>query len=231
MNIYLLKLVGKWLSFSILSLSSFFGIEYHEENMQAYNINENKNQSIVHKVVEYDTKVIYNSNLPSDFELVLNEGQNGISYFDGENEKVIQNMESRVIEKGTGVRNEFVGRITGYGPDCAGCSSVGNVSCRVKNGGKHSLTNDGVFYNDDEYGKVRILAASLDGFPCGTIVQLSNSYTTIFGIVLDTGGSMREAWKKGEVWMDVAYPTENAASSNGVISGRNIKFNIKRWGW
>lgn len=232
MNIYLLRLVGKWLSFAVLSLSSLFGsIVYQEENIQASNLNEKKNESIVHKVVEYDTKIIYNSNLPSDFELTLTEGQVGISYFDGENEKVIQEMVSEVIEKGTGSKNEYVGRITGYGPDCAGCSSIGNVSCKTKNGGKHSLSKDGVYYNDEEYGRVRILAASLDGFPCGTIVQVSNSSTTVFGIVLDTGSSMRDAWSKGEVWMDLAYPTENEAKYNGVISGKNIKYDVKRWGW
>lgn len=229
MNIYLLKTVGKWLSFMILSLSSFLGTNnYQEKNTIVNNLNDTKNQNIVHKVVEYDTEIIYDYSKPSDYEKVITEGQNGISYFDGKKEVVIQNVINKVVEKGYG---DFVGRITGYGPDCEGCSGYGNLSCRTKSGSKHSLLNDGIYYNDEEYGSVRILAASLDGFPCGTIVEVSKDSTKFLGVVLDTGGSMRDAWSKGEVWMDLAYSSQHEARYNGIISGKNINYKIKRWGW
>ena len=37
--------------------------------------------------------------------------------------------------------------MTGYGADCAGCSSTGTVSCKTKNGLSHSLRNNGTTYN------------------------------------------------------------------------------------
>lgn len=229
MNIYLLKTVGKWLSFMVLSLSSLIdGNYYHEKNVSVNNLNNEKNKSVIHNVTKYNTEVIYDHSKPSDYEKVITEGQDGISYFDGKEEKVIKPVINKVVEKGYG---DFVGRITGYGPDCEGCSGYGNVSCSTKNGGKHSLLNDGIYYNDEEFGSVRILAASLDGFPCGTIVEVSKDSTKFLGVVLDTGGSMRNAWSKGEVWMDLAYSSQHDARYNGIISGRNINYKVKRWGW
>ncbi len=125
----------------------------------------------------------------------------------------------------------FTGRLTTYNADCLGCSGLGNLACKTKENKKFSLKNDGYYYTDSEYGKVRILAAATTKFKCGTIVNVSKKGTTPFlAVVLDTGGSMRQAWKKNEVWMDLAYmPGE--VSTNENYSGKNIDFDILRYGW
>lgn len=234
MNVYLLGLVGKWMSIVVLSLSSLFGnLLYHEDNAIIGNLNEIKNEKIVNQVVEYDTKVIYNSKLPNTVQVTLTEGKKGLSYTDSTGTvKILQSAVTKVVEQGTGLTGQYVGKITGYGPDCPGCSKVGNVSCKTKYGKKHSLIYDGVYYVDDEYGKVRILAAATSAFPCGTVVYVDNGRgASFFGIVMDSGSSMRNAWTEGNVWMDVAYSSQNEARTNGIISGNNIKYQVKRWGW
>lgn len=127
--------------------------------------------------------------------------------------------------------SEYTGRLTGYGPDCVGCSKVGNVACRTREKKAHSLIKDGIYYNDKQYGKVRILAAATSKFKCGTIVVVKKPGMQPFtGIVLDTGGSMRQAWAKGDVWMDLAY-SSNAMAGSDKLTGKNIKFSVQRWGW
>ena len=64
--------------------------------------------------------------------------------------------------------------MTGYGADCQGCSGLGTLACKTKNGSYYSLTQNGMNYTDDEYGEVRIIAAALDKFPCGTIIKVDN---------------------------------------------------------
>ena len=40
---------------------------------------------------------------------------------------------------------------------------------------------------------------------------------------------MRNAWNKGQVWMDLAFKTESEASQYGTRN--NVTFNVKRYGW
>lgn len=121
----------------------------------------------------------------------------------------------------------YVGRMTGYGPDCAGCSGSGNLSCTSS----HNLVRDGEFYNDSTYGSVRIVAAATDGFPCGTIVKVSNSNLgEFYAIVLDTGGSVRRAWANGIVWMDLAFKTESDPAIYSA-TGNDITYTVQRLGW
>ena len=49
-------------------------------------------------------------------------------------------MVSEIIEIGTGPLNQYIGTLTGYGPDCPGCSAVGNVACRTREGKIKKLT-------------------------------------------------------------------------------------------
>ncbi len=121
--------------------------------------------------------------------------------------------------------------MTGYGPDCPGCSKVGNVACKTREGKKHSLISDGIYYNDKEFGKVRIVAADKSAFSCGTVLKINNPRAGVFyAIVLDTGYTMRKAWKEGVVWMDLAFESQASAAKAGVTSS-NTKFEVQRWGW
>ena len=115
---------------------------------------------------------------------------------------------------------EFNGTLTGYGPDCPGC--IGVVYCRPN----PNVLNGKIYYNDSEYGKLRILAADYS-IPCGSIVKISNfkfiEGNEFYGIVLDRGSAIVG------LTMDLLYPSEE----DTLIIGRqrNINFKIERWGW
>ena len=123
----------------------------------------------------------------------------------------------------------YIGKLTGYGGDCPGCS--GYLACRTREGTSFNLLTDGYYYNDQTFGSVRILSAASSGFPCGTIVQVNNGIIPEFNaVVLDTGGSMNSAWSRGEVWMDLAF-SSNYDTSLGSANSTNTTFKILRQGW
>lgn len=234
MNIYLLQLIGKWVGILTMSFISFFDMSgYSEKSLEVGNLNVRKSSDIVNQVINYDTKYIYNDNLSSDTKIIKQTGENGIIYVgsNGTDNIVVKNMVSEIIEIGTAPVNQYIGRLTSYGPDCPGCSSVGNVACKTRENTKHSLINDGYTYVDSQFGEVRILAAAKEKFPCGTIIEVDNGKATPFlGIVLDTGGSMINAWKNNEIWLDLAFSSQAEAASAGFSSNKTT-FNVKRYGW
>ena len=190
--------------------------------------------TMINEIEPYGTDYVYIENIPSTAEpIVLSEGINGLEYtYDGLNYVHLSDMKNEVVQKGSGKPGVFNGKLTGYGPDCPGCSKVGNVSCRTKEGKNHSLTYDGLYYDDSTYGSVRILAADHTAFPCGTIVKVNNGSLEEFtGIVLDTGSAMRGAWRnEGIVWMDLAFNSQKEALTGGATSNKT-SFNVQRWGW
>lgn len=237
MNFGLLDLAGKWISLLVVSTMSLFntGI-YNEKQIDINNNNTTKDISVVSTITEYKTITKYNSKLPSNISKVINEGEDGIKYVTSDNQelKVVQEVKNKVIEKGTGAYGIYKGRLSGYGPDCTGCTGSGNLACKTKAKTVHSLVKDGIYYNDDEYGKVRIVAAALKGFPCGTIIEITKPGKDPFmAVVMDTGASMSNAWHDGIIWMDLAYSTQKDKTVFGVdgLTGTNIKFSVQRWGW
>lgn len=232
MNINLLQLVGKWLSLLMFSCVSFFN-NYTEKEYKINNVNSNLDLSVVNEVTDYPVIVKYNSKLPSNVTNSVNEGVVGIIVVSEETkeEQVIQEVVPAVVEKGTGNYGEFNGTLVGYGPDCVGCTGTGNLACKTKQGKVHSLVNDGIYYEDEEYGKVRIVAAATSKFPCGTIVKITKTGKDPFlVVVMDTGATVKNAWAQGNVIMDLAYEKNALASSDG-LTGKNIKFSVQRWGW
>lgn len=109
----------------------------------------------------------------------------------------------------------FSGKMTGYGPDCKGCG--GGVSCI-----RYNVRNGNIYYNDKDYGKIRILAADKK-IPCGTVIRVSNlrKYKDFYAIVLDRGGAI-----KGNL-MDLLFVSEKSVD----IGRENVKYTIVRWGW
>lgn len=125
----------------------------------------------------------------------------------------------------------YVGKMTGYGADCAGCSGTGNLSCKTADGTRHTLSTDGEYYYDNSYGSVRIVAASLQKFPCGTIVKIDHPILgSFYAVVMDTGGSVNNAWANGTVWMDLAFKTESDPLIYSSTSN-NTTYSVQRWGW
>lgn len=111
----------------------------------------------------------------------------------------------------------FTGQLTGYGPDCVGCSGITASGYDVRNGN--------IYYNDKLYGKIRIVAAD-KGIPFGTIVRITvpKIYKDpIIAIVLDRGDVI-----KGNL-MDLLF--EDEASTRFVGRQRNVKYEILTKGW
>ena len=110
-----------------------------------------------------------------------------------------------------------IGNLTGYGPDCYGCSG------RTSSG--HNLF-DSIYYEDSEFGTVRILAAD-PSFPMYSIIRVSNVPTMddFIGIVLDRGGNV--GYGRGTLF-DLAFESES--SPNLVPLTRNVKFELLRSG-
>ena len=218
---------------SIVISISIITITIVNKGKTIYNNMEDMTAIIINEVDAYSIDYVYIENIPSTADpIVLEEGINGLDYtYDGINYVHLSDKKNEVLQVGSGKPGEFKGTLTGYGPDCDGCSIVGNVSCLTKEGKRHSIITDGLYYTDDTYGKLRILAADNGAFPCGTVVKIDNGNLSEFvGIVLDTGITMRRAWKNGVVWMDVAYNSEAETVHSGITS-KNTKFSVQRWGW
>ena len=217
---------------SILTITGLIssGNLISEKKFEVKNLNQTKNSVALTKVIEYDTVKTYNSKIPTGVTITKEKGHTGLAYVDeNNNELVIESPKNAEVEIGTGDEANYVGKMTGYGADCAGCSGSGTLACKTKNGSYYSLTKNGMTYNDDEYGEVRIIAADLDKFPCGTIIKVDNpNLGTFTAIVLDTGSAMQNAWANGIVHMDLAYVTESDPAIH-LSTSSNVKYSVQRW--
>lgn len=245
MGEFLLQLFGKFISLVVVSTASFFQADlYNNIVVDVKNNNVLKSSEIVYENIDSevvadssekkeDTKDNVEEKELSD-EIVKNEEKETTIDVDVNNNQVVENkiiIEEKIEEPIVSSDDIFVGKLTSYGADCYGCGGEGNLACNTKNGGSHSLKYDGIYYADDEYGNVRILAAARDKFPCGTIIDIDTGLETITAVVLDTGGDMIRAWRNnGTVWMDLAFATESDASSN-FSTRTGVKYTVKRWGW
>lgn len=196
-----------------------------------YGMNKyNKRDIIKTEIIKYDVVTTYDKSIPMDVKKVNKEGKDG---------KIVTNLttgEVTVFESvteevtiGTGPKAEYAGMLTGYGPDCVGCTGL--LYCPDSDGKYHYLTNDieSTYFYDKEYGKVRILASDPTLFPCGTIIHIVNNDLDIYGVCLDTGIAMRNAWRNyGSVLIDLAFTSESVTN---VVTNRNTNFTVLRWGW
>ena len=177
--------------------------------------------------IGYETIYVYNDKLPSNISKIIKEGNNGLAL----NENVLKEAEPKIIEQGSGKQGIYYGYLTGYGADCEGCTGI--FYCKTREGKWMDIYKDGVYYEDIEFGKVRVLAAATAQFPCGTIMTVEDHLHEKFtGIVLDTGIAMRRAYVNGKVHIDVAHPLETSAGIGTFtdFSG-TVRFEVQRWGW
>lgn len=181
-------------------------------------------ETIIQKV---ETQYIYDENMPNTADQLILEYALNITK--DSNGNVIEEQVPSVVKVGTGASAVYVGNLTAYGGDCNGCS--GNVSCKTKSGEKYNLKTSGQIYKDEEYGNVRIIAAPLSLFPCGTIVKVEHESLGVFNaIVLDTGYSVKNAWNNGKVWIDLAFQTQSDPNIKKVNS-KNVTYKVQRWSW
>ena len=196
--------------------------------ISVYNDDYLKSTNISIVLNHYDTDYIYNDKVEEGNSKVIRSGVDGYSILDG---NVIVSPINEVIEIGTLRLDVLYGSTTGYGADCMGCS--GTVSCSTIEGLSHNLIRDGIYYDDSLYGNVRIVAADNNKFPCGTIMSIENGNMDPFmAIVLDTGSAMRNAWRKGNILIDIAFSYENSNGiNNATDKSGNVKFKVYRMGW
>lgn len=213
--IFAFFLVGFLFIFNDDSVIAVFDDNYFKSSNISVNINH------------YDTEYVYNSDIEEGISRVVREGIDGYSL--GNN--ILLDPINKIVEVGTGRFDVVYGSTTGYGADCVGCS--GTVSCSDINGLSHNLIRDGIYYNDSMYGNVRIIAADNSKFPCGTVMTIDNGIINPFmAIVMDTGSAMRNAWKNGNILIDIAFSYEN---SDGIYDATNrsgnVMFKVYRTGW
>lgn len=243
MNAIFIEPVKKFIGFLFVTLVSFLGC--HENEFTVNNTNKNKSLDLVTNVVEFQTETKYNHTLDKGVENVLVEGENGYAIVNTDTKETVKekNPVNKVIEVGTKEEEKipesnipvvsvpvgsadtiesFTGKMTAYGGDC--CGGSGGVAYV-----KHNLLTQGIYYNDNTYGSVRILSAAPQKFTPGTIVEVIVDGTNFYAIVLDWGGDMKAAWNRGSVWMDLAFKTQSEAMQYGTRN--NVTFNVKRYGW
>ena len=103
MEIYLLKLIGNWLSVLAVSLVSFLGLgAYQEKEIDVENTSYTKTVSVVNEVIPYPIEYVYNSSKSKNAEQVtLVEGEDGLSYtYDNGLKKILRNPVTKVVEIG-----------------------------------------------------------------------------------------------------------------------------------
>lgn len=225
------RLFYRIISFICVMIITLLGNNLYEEKVVIENKIYDKADPVISTVVGYDTIIKYNNKLPSDKKNILVEGKNGLNYQDENgNIEVLASAVSEVVEIGTGEQGTYIGKTTGYGADCVGCSGI--VACKTREGTYYNLAKDGEYYYDNQYGEVRILAANLSMFKCGTVIEIDNgSLEPFLGIVLDTGSGMVNSWNNyGIVHFDIAHITESDPIVYQATS-RNANFNVQRWGW
>lgn len=113
-----------------------------------------------------------------------------------------------------------VGKMSGYGPNCIGCSGYTASGKYVGDGN--------VYYNDKTYGQVRIVAGDYK-YKFGTIIRINSSKVStdpIIAIVLDRGGSIGIDKK---YMFDLLFTSEEEASKYGV--SYNVTFEVLRNGY
>jgi len=245
MKLAFLGLFKKIFEVLLIAFVSFVG--YQEKDYKVTNTNKDKSLVLITEVISYETETKYNDQLEKGKQNVIQEGKNGYVILNEETkEQMIEKKAiNEIVEVGTYVPpvvpkepspkkevvkvngsldtiETFVGKMTAYGGDCVGCNGrVAYVN--------HNLLKDGYYYNDKTFGTVRILSAAPQKFKAGTIIEIIENNNPYYGIVLDWGGAMKNAWDRGEVLIDLAFSTQAEAYQYG--TRKNITFNVKRYGW
>lgn len=190
----------KMMASRVLVVAAFFGMGYYTFSSVEHTTNSISNINGVKSIEAIHITTKYDNR---DQELIVKE---------------VSNMKEAALY-GPTTPVSFTGQMTAYYPDCEGCT--GYVYCPPR----QDVRKGNIYFQDNSYGKVRILAADY-AIPCGTIVKISNvtfSSEPIIGIVLDRGGAI-----KGNIMDFLVSETDD---SNVVGRQRNVKYEILRWGW
>ena len=144
------------------------------------------------------------------------DNQNSLKEEVGNENKYDPNLE--VLETAEVLQTDQ-GKITGYGPDCAGCSGVTASGFNAKDGN--------IYYDDKTFGTIRVVAAD-KSIPFGSIVKIEGlDISPLLAIVLDRGGAI--GFSEGKhAYFDLLYENETGALAFG---RKDATFEILRLGY
>lgn len=135
-------------------------------------------------------------------------------------EELNRNLQIQNVKNSASVLETLNGKVTAFTPFCSdGCNGYLANGMYVGNGN--------IYYNDSEYGTVRIVAAD-KSYPFGTIVRIKNLWyfnEDVYAIVLDRGGAIG---KNKRALFDLLFEYENLANTFGV---ENATCEILRYGY
>ena len=115
------------------------------------------------------------------------------------------------------VLSTMTGSMSAYSPNCHGCSGITASGL--------NLRGRGIFYQDHEFGQVRILAGD-PSLPFGTIIRTRGlSGGDFYGIVLDRGGAIGKGRRH---LFDLLFTTNQEAVVFGIA--HNVTFEVLRLG-
>ena len=135
-----------------------------------------------------------------------------------ESKVIEENHESLYIAELYDVEGTFKGDLTAYVGNCPLCSGI--LACHPRT----NVIEQGIYFEDSEYGKVRIVATS-SNFSCGTIVRFNIDKLgkePIIAIAMDRGVGGNNIDLLVD---DVNYATTNIGRVN------NQTFEVLRYGW
>ncbi len=115
----------------------------------------------------------------------------------------------------------YVGTMSAYIPYCYGCTGNGYTA-------QGYYVGDGnIYYNDKEYGRVRIVAGDNNVFKFGTILRVETPKLPVQNVImLDTGGQIGFNHK---CLFDLLFDTKEAALNFGLAE--NTRFTVLREGF
>ena len=115
----------------------------------------------------------------------------------------------------------YHGKMTGYGPDCVGCSGITASGMNVMNGN--------IYYQDKTFGSIRIVAGD-KSIPFGSIIKITGisiSTEPVIAIVLDRGGMI--GFQEGKhAYFDLLHASEKDTYSFG---RQDATFELLRTGY
>lgn len=165
-----------------------------------------------------EAKALEKTDEDEEIEVVVEDVDRENSAKDEKEDIITEEVSSAPQETISDVLETQVGSLSGYGPDCVGCSGFLASGIDVRNGN--------IYYSDSTYGNVRILAGDRS-YPYGTIVRVKGSRLSEFvGIVLDRGGAV--GFGKSHLF-DLLYKSSAGALKNEV--SYNTTFEILRYGY
>lgn len=109
-------------------------------------------------------------------------------------EEIIEKPVDKIIQYGGVLEGTtFTGRLTLYGGDCTGCGGTSSSGVKLSpTSGVNNTNSPYLYYN----GKKYYCLAADRSIPFGTVIKISNhnlnTAGTIYGIVVDRGGAIKE---------------------------------------